>query len=279
VGYIFVDKTLFIKEIIDTGSEVLLFTRPRRFGKTINLSMLFHYFNHSKNDTSGLFKNLNIWDCGENYRQHQGKYPVLFISLKNLKFKSYKKLKLAFASLIAELCEKHRYLLTSNMLSNLQQKLFSQLLSCTTSKVDLTKSLAQLTLFLHLHHNEPVYLLIDEYDTPVHAAFGSEDFIRVMDFMRLFLGSALKGNPALKKGVLTGILRIAKESIFSDLNNLDVYSMLSPIYANYFGFTENEVIKLFNHPEIFPSFSDSNCSLSEIQKWYDGYRTWLAQSG
>lgn len=265
----FVDKSLFIKDIIDNETfQVLLITRPRRFGKTLNLSMLEHFFaaEVTMQQTQGLFDNLKIAKVDNgNYLKHQGKYPVISISFKDIKDYSFEVAYSKLQELIIRVYEEHNYLATSTKLTQEQKQAFKLTLRREANQGQLENSLLVLCKFLHMHHGIKPYLLIDEYDTPIHSAYLNGYYEEMINFMRNMFGAALKTNPYLEKAVITGILRVAKESLFSGLNNLKVYPILHQEYSQYFGFTEDEVNELLERANL------ENKS-AEIKHWYNGYQ-------
>lgn len=265
----FIDKSLFIKEIMDNdGVEVSVIIRPRRFGKTLNMSMLRHFLAPTVNmlKTEGMFDHLKIAKQGNHYMQHQGKYPVIFISFKNVKDGNFSNAYEQLQILISEIYREHRYLMTSDKLYPEEKKQYQDILERnTTSESVLKNSLKELTRFLHVYHGVKPWLLIDEYDTPIQSGYMNGYYQEMINFMRGLFGAALKGNDNLHRAVVTGILRIARESLFSDLNNLQVYSVLDKRYAEYFGFTETEVDEALKKNNL--------SSLSnEIKSWYNGYQ-------
>lgn len=265
----FVDKSLFIKDIIDNETfQVLLITRPRRFGKTLNLSMLEHFFaaEVTMQQTQGLFDNLKIAKVDNgNYLKHQGKYPVISISFKDIKDYSFEVAYSKLQELIIRVYEEHNYLATSTKLTQEQKQAFKLTLRREANQGQLENSLLVLCKFLHMHHGIKPYLLIDEYDTPIHSAYLNGYYEEMLNFMHNMFGTALKTNPYLEKAVITGILRVAKESLFSGLNNLKVYPILHQEYSQYFGFTEDEVNELLERANL------ENKS-AEIKHWYNGYQ-------
>jgi hypothetical protein len=261
---LFVDKTYFIKEILRDRSEVLLITRPRRFGKTINMSMLQHFLSAEVDDlpTKDLFNNLLI-SQDQAAMALQGKYPVIFISLKEVKAENFIAARSVFAEVVRVLYEKFRYV--TNTLSIEQKEIYTRILRLQATDLDLQRALLNLSGYLYKIHQEKVYLLIDEYDTPIQYAYTKEYYDEMVAFVRDLLGSSLKGNPCIKQGILTGITRIAKESIFSELNNPKTRSLLDNKYATYFGFTEDEVNDLFSR-------SSLDCDVVQLKTWYNGYQ-------
>jgi hypothetical protein len=264
----FVDKSLFIKEIIDNRHvEVAVITRPRRFGKTFNLSMLHHYFAKEVNgeSTDGLFDRLKIMDTGEEYLQHQGKYPVIFITFKEVKGMDFKQAHAQLASLMSDIYSEHKILLSSPKLDDLDKKNFNLILERQGSEQELTAALKNLTRYLAHHYGVKPWLLIDEYDTPIQASYVYGYYEPMINLMRNLFGSVLKTNSYLHRAVITGILRIAKESLFSGLNNVMVYSMLRSEYGQHFGFTEDEVDGLLKKYGL-----EKNSA--EFKTWYNGYQ-------
>ncbi len=264
----FVDKSLFIQEILDDrGTNVAVITRPRRFGKTLNLSML-HYFLAAEaygKSTQGLFDGLKIAALGEKYMQHQGQYPVIFLTLKDVRDHSFDIAKEKLGLLLAEVYREHSYLLHSPHLEATDKQFFNTILGGTNQQSLLEKSLASLTRYLFQHYGKSPWLLIDEYDTPMHSAFLHHYYDEMISLIRGLFGAALKSNPYLEKAVITGILRISKESLFSGLNNIQVYTLLQTQYSEYFGFTETEVASLLQEAHL-ESRSEA------IRDWYNGYQ-------
>ncbi len=263
-GYAYVDKTLLIQEVVEKGTHVALIPRPRRFGKTLNLSMLRYFFEKGKEDTSYLFKDLNIWK-NEKYRAMQGQYPVVSISLKDVKHSSWDETFKALTKVIAKEFERHNYVLEKELLTAREKELYHRVLSEDDDKTLVEQSLLLLTECLHRYHKKQVVLLIDEYDTPAHAAYIGKYYNTFIDFIRNWLSAGLKDNFHLERGILTGILRIAKESIFSGLNNISTFTILNEEFQDKFGLLESEVRVLLE-----------DCGLSdrlpEMGQWYDGYR-------
>ena len=257
----YIDKTLLLKDIINSGSQVLLFPRPRRFGKTLNLSMMKYFFEKTETNHSYLFEDLKIWEV-EEYRQKQGQYPVIYLTFKDIKHDSWDKCFYDMSGEIAEIYRQHKYLLET--LDKEQKKYFEKILSLEAQSVDLQKSIKNLSNYLEKYHNQKVIILIDEYDTPIQAGWINNYYDDIIGFTKGLLGSALKDNTSLEKGIITGILRIAKESIFSDLNNLKVLTILDEEYGEYFGLLEVEVM------EALRCFN-KEYELDEIKDWYNGY--------
>lgn len=265
---LFVDKTLFIKAVIEDESKVRLITRPRRWGKTLNLSML-HYFFAAEvygQKTAGLFNNLLIAKQSENYiEKHQGKYPVIFLSLKDIKANSLKEALEGIYELVMRVFANHSYLDDSETLKAKTRQIYEIIGERSANTKQLQESLLILSEALYQHHQQKVYILIDEYDTPLNFARTQEYFDDMTLFMKNFLGAALKDNPYLEKGVLTGILRISKDSMLSGLNNPKIYTMLDDSrYAPYFGFTDNELDILFTEQNMLKNEAS-------VKAWYNGY--------
>ena len=246
----FVDKSLFIQDILDDNSaQVAVITRPRRFGKTLSLSMLYHFLSGIVDDqpTVTLFDHLKIARLGDSYMQHQGRYPVIFITFKNIINRDFASAYQNLTELMVETFGRYSYLDNSEKLLTHQIRAYRRILNGEGNETQLSNALKTLTECLYQHHKVKPWLLIDEYDTPIQSAYlsGSTDYYdRMIFFMRGMFGSALKTNAALNRSVITGILRVAKESLFSGVNNLKVYSLLQDKYSTHFGFTEDEVTVL-----------------------------------
>lgn len=264
-NYYYVDKTLMIKEFLDERPKVSLFTRPRRFGKTLNMDMLRTFFEKTTEDTSVYFRDKKIWSCGEAYRAHYRKYPVIFLSFKDVKYTSWEETYQTLQKLIAQEFRRHDELASSSALSDYEKEEYSLLATETADEVGYQMSLRTLTLLLHKHHNVAPIVIIDEYDTPIQQGHVNGFYDTVIGFMRNLFSGGLKDNPHLSYGFLTGILRVAKESIFSGLNNLKINSILDEHYSEYFGFTSDEVREMAE----YYSASDK---YQELCDWYDGYR-------
>jgi hypothetical protein len=270
--YTLVDKSLFIQDVLNDDAEVILITRPRRFGKTLNMSMLRYFFDIvGANDNRKLFEPLAIAQAKTRHGtccfEFQGKYPVIFLSLKDIKASTYELAYQKIASIVSDLYKEHIYLLDSHALLPEDKQIAHDIIAEIASPSHLQNALKNLARYLSLHHNAKTILLIDEYDTPIHAAYLSSPSYHeaMLEFMRGFFGGALKDNIFLHKGVVTGILRIAQANLFSDLNNIDVYTLLRDDYAQYFGFTPDEVKKLVLD-------SGLPVRLDAIQAWYNGYQ-------
>jgi hypothetical protein len=260
----YVDKTMFASAIAG-GSEVTLICRPRRFGKTLNLSMLRYFFDLG-GDYAPLFQGLAV-QADEEAMQHQGKYPVITLSFKNTRPSSFDEASVELCHCLLNEWKRHKCLIGNEKYDSSLALLENSLLE-GKPRLDLfVQSIRKLGDLLHDHFSVPVVVLIDEYDTPVQNAWLKDYYEKMVDFMRILLGSALKDNPNLKKGVLTGILRVAKESLFSDLNNFFASSGKIPDhYSDKFGFTESEVAQMLRHYDL------NGLEMDDIRNWYNGYR-------
>lgn len=261
----YVDKTLLIKDLVDDQVSVTLFTRPRRFGKTLAMNMLKTFFEKTDADTSVYFQDKKIWNCGEKYRDLQGKYPVVSITFKDVKFNSWEESLEAVRLVMRDEYMRHTELLGSDALNSVEQDYIERMISGTLSEVEYTRSLLNLTRMLEKHHKCKTVILIDEYDTPIQQGHTHGFYDKVITFMRNFMSAGLKDNPSLAFGVLTGILRVSKENLFSGLNNPVVNTVLDEKYSEYFGFTTSEV-------EAMAEYYGKREKLEEIRSWYDGYR-------
>ena len=262
--YLFIDKTLLIKELIDDGSKALLFPRPRRFGKSLNMSMINYYFNREYKDISfDLFKGLNISKCSDRYLNEMNKYPVVSLSLKECKTENYEKFIIEFKAIISSLYKKHEYLLDSSLISNSDKEYFQRCLDCKEDD-RLSSSVSTLVELLRIYHNEQVIVLLDEYDAPIMESYLKGFYSDVIDFMKSFFSSTFKDNLNLKKGIITGILRVSKEGMFSGANNIKVYNVCDYKYSTYFGFLEGEVKNCLKEYNLSGKYED-------VKKWYDGY--------
>jgi hypothetical protein len=271
LNHLYIDKTLMLKELIDKGTKVSLIIRPRRWGKTINMSMIQHFFSPMVDGlpTKGIFDHLKIASVNEKaYLEHQGKHPVLFISFKDAKQDTFKGFIEKTNHLIQNLCNQYAELLTSPFLSEAEKTQFITLQTKTASVIEVCDALQTLSVFLYKHYQQTVYILIDEYDTPLNAAYGKTHFEELVNFFKGMFGVALKGNNALEKGIMTGILRLSKNKMLSDLNNLTLYSSMEEQYSQYFGFSEEEVQSLFSSAEL-------TINIEEIRGWYNGYASGL----
>ena len=263
-NYYYVDKTRLIKDFLDRKVQVSLFTRPRRFGKTLNMDMLRVFFEISGEDTSKFFRDKNIWACGEAYRKYQGKYPVIYLSFKDVKYSSWKNAFANITGLISMEFDRHHYLLESEQCSKAEKRYFQRVLDREASEVDLADSLKVLSKMLAAHHGIPAIIMIDEYDTPIQEGYLAGYYNQIIEFIRNLFSGGFKDNQYLIFGFLTGILRVAKESIFSGMNNLKVYSITDNLYSEYFGFTRPEIKKMLSYYGVDDKYD-------EVCKWYDGY--------
>ena len=267
-GY-YIDKTSFIKELLAINPEsvsensVSLFCRPRRFGKTLNLSMLNYFFEKSTESHAYLFENLEIWQ-DERARKEQGQYPVIFLSFKDVKDKLFHKAYAHLCATISEEFQRHEQSLAS-ILSPHEALYYQSIINQTADSIAYEKSLLFLSKLLHKKYNKKTIVLIDEYDTPLHAAYSNGYYEDMIDFIRTVFSSVLKDNKSLERSILTGILRTGKEGIFSDLNNLSVYTMLNNKYTDFFGFTKKETFELLDYYQL-SSYHEN------LKKWYDGYQ-------
>ncbi len=261
----YVDKTLLIRDLIDDQTSVTLFTRPRRFGKTLAISMLQTFFEQSDTDTSIYFKDKKIWKCGEKYRALQGIYPVISITFKDIKFNNWNNSLEAICLIMKDEYMRHSELIDSPYLNSVELDYFERMRTGNLSEVEYTRALLNLTRMLEKHHKSKVIILIDEYDTPIQQGHSHNFYEEVITFMRNFMSGGLKDNPSLAFGVLTGILRVSKENLFSGLNNPVVNTVLDDKYSEYFGFTTEEV-------EAMANYYGKTDKLEEIRTWYDGYR-------
>ena len=270
-GYCFVDKTLLIKDLLDNKAAVNLFTRPRRFGKTLNMSMLQYYFEDRRDELTGekidnsyLFEGLNIMGEGEKYTKYIGQYPVINLSLKSGKQPNYK---MAYESLIDEIMKeyrRHNFILDSDKLLESEKKIFLDISNGEAKEIEYAKSLQFLSSCLEKYFGSKTIILIDEYDVPLENAFFEGFYDEMISFIRSLFESALKTNPSLEFSVITGCLRISRESIFTGLNNLKIISILDDRYAEHFGFTDDEVVKICRDYNM-------NQKYETIKQWFNGY--------
>ncbi|RGJ72867.1 hypothetical protein DXD51_00160 [Eubacterium sp. TM05-53] len=264
-NYYYVDKTLLIRDFLNAIPMVSLFTRPRRFGKTLNMDMLRVFFEKTPEDTSIYFKDKYIWQCGDYYTKHQGQYPVIFLSFKDVKCSSWQETFQKISKLISLEFMRHNELESSSVLSSFEKEQYHRFASENINEVDCQMGLQLLSLLLHKHYDKECVIIIDEYDTPIQQGHLCDFYNEIVDFMRNFFSGGLKDNPHLAFGFLTGILRVAKESIFSGMNNLKTNSILDNNYSSYFGFTNEEVREML-------AYYDYEDKYQEICEWYDGYR-------
>ena len=263
--YYYIDKTMLLKDFIDERPMVTLFTRPRRFGKTLNMDMLRTYFEKSDKDTSVYFRGKKIWGCGQKYRDYQGKYPVIFLTFKDVKFNTWEETFAAIRDIFAKEAQRHGELRISDKCDEYSKQIYKKLAGGTVNEVELSSALLDLSKMLHLHHGIAPIIIIDEYDTPIQQGYLKDYYDKVIQFMRNLFSGGFKDNQHLSFGFLTGILRVAKESIFSGMNNLSINSVLDNKYSTYFGFTADEVKEMAEYYGVADKYD-------EICRWYDGYR-------
>ena len=264
-GYYYVDKTLMIRDFLDKKPMVSLFTRPRRFGKTLNMDMLRVFFEKTNEDTSVYFKDKQIWQCGDYYTKHQGQYPVIFLTFKDVKSMTWEETFQKIRRLISLEFIRHNELETSSVLTAYEKEQYHLLAGDSGDEVDCQMGLQLLSLLLHKHYGREFIIIIDEYETTIQQGHTCNFYPEIVNFMRNFFSGGLKDNPHLAFGFLTGILRVAKESIFSGMNNLKTYSILDDGYSSYFGFTEKEVKDMLR-------YYGKDDKYNELSEWYDGYR-------
>lgn len=262
--YYYVDKTLMIRDFLDSKPMVSLFTRPRRFGKTLNMDMLRVFFEKTGEDTSKYFQDKLIWQCGEAYTAYQGQYPVIFLTFKDVKYNSWEETFEKICKLISLEYQRHIELEGSSKLSSYEKEMFAAIANGDAKTVDFETALGTLSLLLHKHHGTKAIIIIDEYDTPIQQGHICGFYSEVIGFMRNFFSGGLKDNSSLAYGFLTGILRVAKESIFSGLNNIKINALLDDAYSQYFGFTKDEVLEMLRYYNAEDKFQ-------EVCDWYDGY--------
>ncbi len=270
-GNYYVDKTLLVKDIIESSAEVLLITRPRRFGKTLNMSMLKYFyeipecrqFERENVDVSYLFHGLHISKY-EKYWKQQGKYPVIFLTLKGAKNISWEETHANLVKIISNEYKRHKYLLETDILDYQERELYQKIINIETTDSDYTDVIFSLSSYLERYYKEKVMVIIDEYDTPIQAGYINGYYKEIINFMKSMLGKGLKGNNSLKQGVLTGIMKVAKESIFSDFNNPRIYTVVTNDMSDKFGFTEEEVQELLESRGL----EDKK---EEVKAWYNGY--------
>lgn len=263
--YYYVDKTLMIRDFLDTKPMVSLFTRPRRFGKTLNMDMIRVFFEKTQEDTSFYFRDKKIWQCGDGYTRHQGQYPVIFLTFKDVKCLTWEETFQKICRMISLEFIRHSELESSSMLSLYEKEQYQRLAGGNADAVDYQMGLQLLSMMLHKHYGKASIIIIDEYDTPIQQGHTCNFYSEIVNFMRSFFSGGLKDNPHLAFGFLTGILRVAKESIFSGMNNLKINSILDKSYSEYFGFTKEEVKEMLR-------YYGKEEKYQEICDWYDGYR-------
>lgn len=262
--YYYVDKTLLVKDFLDQKPLVSLFTRPRRFGKTLNMDMLRVFFEISDEDTGRYFTDKKIWQCGEEYRAYQGKFPVIFLTFKDVKFATWENTIDKISALLQEEYDRHKEVMHGDQLASYEKEYFTRILNKTASEVELSAALEQLSKMLTKYYGTAPIIIIDEYDTPIQEGYSKDFYEKIVGFMRNFFSGAFKDNKNLSYGFLTGILRIAQESIFSGLNNLAVNTVLDNEYDQYFGFTNEEIHEMLKY---YGALGKEK----ELKEWYDGY--------
>ena len=263
--YYYVDKTLLIRDFIDERPQVSLFTRPRRFGKTLNMDMLRVFFEKTDQDTAEYFRDRKIWSCGKEYQEYQGKYPVIYVTFKDVKSETWEGAYDLIFKILRNEVERHSELRDSDKISVYEKEYLKNILKGEANENDMALLFLNLSRMLHAHYEEAPVIIIDEYDTPIQQGHIRGYYNKVIDFMRTLFSGGLKDNPHLSYGFLTGILRVAKESIFSGLNNLKINSILDNRYSEYFGFTMEEVKEMADYYGVPEKYE-------EICEWYDGYR-------
>ena len=261
----YIDKSMYIKDIIDNQSGVILVTRPRRFGKTLNMSMLKYYFDCRQKDSKKLFNGLKIMEQEEKYTSKLGAYPVIYMTLKDVTETTYEKMLLDMKTAVLQVYREHMYLLESDKIYDFEKELIKKILWCKEDEVTLKNAIKELTRMLYTHFEKPVILLLDEYDVPLQNAYVEGYYDEAVKFFKTFYGVTFKDNPYLEKTVITGVSRVAKESIFSGANNFKVYTVLDNEFADDFGITEKEIDKVIEDFEV----QDDK---EEIKRWYDGYK-------
>lgn len=262
-SYFYIDKTSFIKEWWENGDTVTLITRPRRFGKTLTLNMLNCFFSVKYAEKSSLFKNLRIWkETG--FQMLQGSYPVIFLSFANIKADSYAAAHEGILQELTDVFDQNSFLLDSDKLTDREKETF-QKVNETMSDMTAARSLMRLSNYLFKHFGKRILIMLDEYDAPMQEAYVNGYWNELAEFMRKIMNSAFKTNPALERAIMTGITRVSKESVFSDLNNLTVVTTTTKLYETAFGFTE---------PEVFQALEEFGVQnhKAEVKNWYDGFR-------
>ncbi len=260
----FIDKSMYIKDIIDNQSRVLLVTRPRRFGKTLNMSMLKYFFDCEIKDSKELFEGLKIMEQGEKYTSKLGAYPCIYLTMKDLNVSTYEYMLMQLKTAMMEIYFEKRYILDGEV-SEGEKETYNRMMAAKANEMELLNSIKLLSKLLYNYYNKPVMLFIDEYDVPIQTAYVEKYYEQAIKFLKAFYGTTFKDNPYLEKTVLTGVSRVAKESIFSGANNFDVYTVLNDEFADDFGITSEEMDKVMKD---FNVEDDKD----EIKKWYDGYR-------
>ena len=260
----YIDKTKYIKDIIDNRSKVLLITRPRRFGKTLNMSMLRYYFDCTKKDNKELFEGLKIMEQEEKYTSKLGYYPCIYLTLKDAGLQSYELMIMQLRTLLMDIYYENRYLLEEAEMAPGERNTFNKILLAEANEIEIINGIKMLSKIMSTYYNKPVMLFLDEYDVPLQNAYVEGYYEECIKFFKTFYGITFKDNPYLEKTILTGVSRVAKESIFSGANNFHVYTVLDDEFSDDFGITEKEMDKIIDDFEI----QDQK---EEIKKWYDGY--------
>ena len=260
----YIDKTKYIKDMIDNRSKVLLITRPRRFGKTLNMSMLRYYFDCTKKDSKELFKGLKIMEQEEKYTSKLGYYPCIYLTLKDAGLQSYELMIMQLRTLLMDIYYENRYLLEEAEMAPGERNTFNKILLAEANEIEIINGIKMLSKIMSTYYNKPVMLFLDEYDVPLQNAYVEGYYEECIKFFKTFYGITFKDNPYLEKTILTGVSRVAKESIFSGANNFHVYTVLDDEFSDDFGITEKEMDKIIDDFEI----QDQK---EEIKKWYDGY--------
>ena len=263
--YYYIDKTLLIRDLLDSLPKVSLFTRPRRFGKTLNMDMLRVFFERTAADTSQYFREKAIWKCGDYYRHFQGQYPVIYLSFKDVKYTTWENALKDLAANIRSEYARHQELAESAACNVVELQTYQAIVAGQADEVMLSRSLAVLSSMLHKHYGMEAVMIIDEYDTPIQQGYACGYYDQVIGFIRNLFSGAFKDNADLAYGFMTGILRVAKESIFSGMNNLKVNTILDNRYSSYFGFTKEEVAQML-------AYYGREEKLAEVCDWYDGYQ-------
>ena len=260
----YIDKTKYIKDVIDNESSVLLITRPRRFGKTLNMSMLRYYFDCTKKDSKELFEGLKIMKQDEKYTSKLGYYPCIYLTLKDAGLQSYELMIMQLRTLLMDIYYENRYLLEEAEMAPGERNTFNKILLAEANEIEIINGIKMLSKIMSTYYNKPVMLFLDEYDVPLQNAYVEGYCEEGIKFFKTFYGVTFKDNPYLEKTILTGVSRVAKESIFSGANNFHVYTVLDDEFSDDFGITEKEMDKIIDDFEI----QDQK---EEIKKWYDGY--------
>ena len=261
----YIDKTEFIKHIIDNQSSVVLITRPRRFGKTLNMTTLRYYFDNRVTDAKELFQNLKIMQLGEEYTSKMSDYPCIYMTLKDAGMQNYEYMLMQLKTIMMDLYFENRHLLEDAEMSGGERSIFNKILDAKADEIDLINGVKMLSKIMYRHYQKPVMLFLDEYDVPLQSAYVEGFYNEAVKFFKIFYGTTFKDNPYLEKTVITGVSRIAKESIFSGANNFDVYTVLDNDFSTDFGITEQEIDKMIKD-------FDVEEEKDEIKKWYDVYK-------